>query len=135
MMEWLGFHPYGDLIDFQSHRKEMGREAVAVPISHRGPEWTFCCFLFSACVSVVQPREPIYCTAGRAGNNQKKKKPYQVRRALKLGGLSQKLHDAQVYLSTSVSEMHFCSDGAPGRKLGRRVDVINRLDEYRSIGR
>lgn len=65
---------------------------------------------------------------------RKKKKKHPVLRALKLVGLFQKLHDAQVYLSTSVPAMHFYSDGAPQSKLSRRVDVINCLDEYRSIG-
>lgn len=112
---------------FSEPQKEMGREAVTVPISRRGPEWTFSRFLFSVCMSVVQPREPIYCTAWHAGN-------HCVLRALKLGGLFQKLHDAQVYLSTSVPAMHFYSDGAPQSKLSRGVDVINCLDKYRYIG-
>lgn len=65
---------------------------------------------------------------------KKEKKKHPALRALKLVGLFQKLHDAQVYLSTSVPAMHFYSDGAPQSKLSRRVDVINCLDEYRSIG-
>lgn len=113
---------------FSEQQKEMGREAVTVPISRRGPEWTFCCFLFSVCMSVMQPREPIYCTAWRAEKN------HQVLRALKLGRLFQKSRHAQVYLSTSVPAMHFYLDGAPQSNLSRRVDVINCLDEYRSIG-
>lgn len=62
------------------------------------------------------------------------KKNHQVLRALQLGRLFQKLRHAQVYLSTSVPAMHFYLDGAPQSNLSRRVDVINFLDEYRSIG-
>lgn len=127
MIGRLGCHPYGDLIDFQSHRKKWAERRPLFPSHAAAPSGPSARFLFSVCMSVMQPREPIYCTARHAGS-------HRVLRALELGGLFQKLHDAQVYLSTFVPMMHFYSDGAPHSKLSHEVDVINCLDKYRYIG-
>lgn len=131
MIRRLGCHPYGDLIDFQSHRKKWAEwrslfQSHAVAPS--GPSAASC---FQSAWVLCNRESP---STVQGDTQEKKKKKHQVLRALKLGGLFQKLHDAQVYLSTSVPAVHFYLDGAPQSKLSRRVDVINCLDEYRSIG-